>query len=71
MVPAGALQQQQVLVVVSHRDGRDWHVLFLGPFSDKESARQARDALPEALGKDDPWIRTAASVQAAGGSGPD
>ena len=65
------LQQQQLLVVVIRRGNQDWHVLFLGPFSDKESARQARDALPEALGKDAPWIRTVASVQAAAGSGPE
>jgi hypothetical protein len=65
-----ALQQQQLLVVAIRRDDKDWHVLFFGPFKDKESARQVRDALPEALVKDDPWIRTVASVQAAAGSGP-
>jgi TPR repeat protein len=66
-----ALQQQQLLVAAIRRDDKDWHVLFFGPFSDKESARQARDALPEALGKDNPWIRTVSSVQAAAGSGLD
>jgi len=66
-----ALQQRQLLVVAIRRDNKDWHVLFLGPFSDKGSARQTRDALPEALAKDDPWIRTVSSVQAAAGPGPD
>jgi septal ring-binding cell division protein DamX len=64
-----ALPLQRLQVVVMRREGKDWHVLFLGPFSDKHSAKEAREALPEAVKKDGPWVRTVASVQAAVGSG--
>ena len=64
-----ALPLQRLQVVIMRRQDKDWHVLFLGPFGDKHSAKEALQALPEVVKKDGPWVRTVESVQVATGSG--
>ena len=48
----------------SHRNGADWYSVVLGSFQDRASAEQAKDALPPALRRAGPWVRTFGEIQA-------
>jgi septal ring-binding cell division protein DamX len=51
----------QVLPISSKRSHR--YVLLLGPFSNRDEAKNALNALPQAVRKAGPWVRTVASLQ--------
>ncbi|NQD36298.1 AAA family ATPase [Permianibacter sp. IMCC34836] len=51
------------LVYHGVRDGKPWQVLVLAPFADRAAAERARDALPEAVRKGGPWIKTIKAIQ--------
>lgn len=41
----------------TERAGRDWFVVYLGQFGDREQARESLPALPDSVRKLQPWIR--------------
>jgi|GEM_PF-4699576 len=45
------------------RNGKNWHVIILGPFSAQPMAEQAIKRLPERLRKTSPWIKAVSQVQ--------
>jgi DamX protein len=47
----------------SHRNGKPWFVALSGPYEDKAAALAAIKVLPASLQKQQPWPRTAESVQ--------
>lgn len=51
------------LVYHGLRDGKPWQVLVLAPFADRAAAERARDALPEAVRKGGPWIKSIKAIQ--------
>lgn len=44
--------------------GKPWFIVVTGPYADKNAAQAAQAKLPEAVRKQQPWLRTLANVQA-------
>jgi DamX protein len=57
------LATPQLAYYYTHRDGKNWHNLLYGVFSDRQSAQQASKQLPKELAKLKPWVRTIESIQ--------
>ena len=51
------------LVYHGVKNGAPWQVLVLAPFADRAAAERARDALPEAVRKGGPWIKSIKAIQ--------
>jgi DamX protein len=47
------------------RNGEPWYVALVGPHPDRPAAQQAVKSLPEALRREQPWVRRVASLQQA------
>jgi septal ring-binding cell division protein DamX len=45
--------------------GRQWHVVLMGPFANRNQARAAISQLPAGLRRNNPWIRQVSTVLAA------
>lgn len=60
---APRLKGQPLAYTKSQRQGGDWFTLFYGDFASREEAQQALAALPPALQRHTPWIRSLQSIQ--------
>jgi septal ring-binding cell division protein DamX len=45
--------------------GREWHVVLMGPFSNRSQANAAINQLPSRLRQNNPWVRQVSSVLSA------
>jgi septal ring-binding cell division protein DamX len=53
----------QTHVVATMREGKPWYLLLLGPFEGGTQASNALAELPDEVKMNNPWLRTAHSVQ--------
>ena len=58
-----AALEQPVLVVQNRSKGKDWHVLLIGPYKNRQAAKAARNKLPRAVRNEGPWIRRVSSLE--------
>ncbi|ABI56977.1 SPOR domain-containing protein [Alkalilimnicola ehrlichii MLHE-1] len=54
--------EEDAHLVLTRRQGNDWYLVLVGSHADREAARDAIDALPEAVRASGPWVRTMGSV---------
>lgn len=54
--------EENAHLVLTQRQGNDWYLVLVGSHADREEARDAMEALPDAVRASGPWLRSLGSV---------